>query len=148
MSRSIIDTRDLMKELEELENELQDLDEAIAEAEEYIEDNTDEDENDILESELQQAKDEYEYWMADNEEKMRALQNLREKIPEFEKGKALIAEDYFEEYAQDLASDLYGNEIAKAQWPFDCIDWKQAADELKQDYAYIEFDGDTWWYRS
>ena len=52
----------------------------------------------------------------------------------------------FEDYARDLADDLHGTE--KCEWPSTCIDWKQAAEELQQDYTSIEFDGDTYWYRA
>lgn len=58
-----------------------------------------------------------------------------------------IADSYFEDYAREEAEDLYGKELREARWPFDCIDWKKAADELKMDYASVEIDGATYWYR-
>src|SRR5215216_506825 len=54
----------------------------------------------------------------------------------------LILESYFERYAQDLAEELY--EVAD-HWPFTCIDWSQAAEELKTDYTTYEIDGYTYW---
>jgi hypothetical protein len=45
---------------------------------------------------------------------------------------------YFEgglrEYAEELAADLYGKELAEARWPFSCIDWDHATRELSYDY--------------
>lgn len=38
------------------------------------------------------------------------------------------------EYAQEIAEDLHGEEMRKAQWPFSCIDWEHAARELSHDY--------------
>ena len=60
---------------------------------------------------------------------------------------SMIAESYFEDYARELASDIYGKEIDEAKWPFDCIDWEQAASALKIDYGTVEFDGQTYLYR-
>ena len=58
----------------------------------------------------------------------------------------LIAESYFQEYAQDLAEDC-GMVDTSARWPMTCIDWKQAACELQMDYTYILIHGSTYWYR-
>jgi len=33
------------------------------------------------------------------------------------------------------------------RWPCHCIDWDQAARELRMDYSAIEFNGMTYWYR-
>lgn len=42
-----------------------------------------------------------------------------------------------EEYAQELAGELYGKELEGAAWPFTCIDWEWAARELSYDYAIL-----------
>jgi len=135
MRNTVIDTRDLEKELDALEDELTSLEETRDEA---LGD----------EDEIQEAMNRLEEWLGDNEDRLTELRNLRDEIPEWQYGETLISDSHFEDYARDLASDLYGNEINDARWPFDCIDWKQAADELKQDYTSIDFDGDTWWYRA
>ena len=60
----------------------------------------------------------------------------------------LIADDYFEDYAQELAEETTpGCRNGAVEWPFSCIDWEKAARELKQDYSMVEFDGETYWYR-
>lgn len=58
----------------------------------------------------------------------------------------LIAESYFQEYAQDLAEDC-GMVDTNARWPMDCIDWEQAAGGLQIDYSHILIHGSTYWYR-
>ena len=58
----------------------------------------------------------------------------------------LIAESYFQEYAQDLAEDC-GMVDTNARWPMNCIDWEQAARELQMDYSYILIHDSTYWYR-
>jgi hypothetical protein len=62
-------------------------------------------------------------------------------------GETLIRDSYFEDYAQELASDLYGKEVSDTHWPFTCIDWEKAAEELQYDYTSVEFDGVTYWVR-
>ena len=58
----------------------------------------------------------------------------------------LVAESYFQEYAQDLAEDC-GMVDTSSRWPMNCIDWEQAARELQMDYSSIEIHGSTYWYR-
>lgn len=64
-------------------------------------------------------------------------------------GESLIRDSYFETYAQELADDIVGGEIRDlmTQWPMRCIDWKQAARELQQDYTAITWEGVTYWTR-
>lgn len=59
----------------------------------------------------------------------------------------LIKDSYFEEYAQELASDLYGPEISNAHWPFNQIDWSKAAEALQDDYTTEDLENETYWMR-
>jgi hypothetical protein len=61
-------------------------------------------------------------------------------------GVTFIADDYFEDYARQLAEDI-GAIDPKAGWPLHCIDWKQASRELQMDYSSVEVDGVTYWFR-
>lgn len=65
---------------------------------------------------------------------------------DWEYGATLVRGTYFEEYARELAEDcdMIDHDAA---WPMRCIDWKQAADELRVDYTAIDFDGETYWIR-
>ena len=58
----------------------------------------------------------------------------------------LIAESYFQEYAQYFSEDCVMVET-NARWPMTCIDWEQAARELQMDYSNILIHGSTYWYR-
>jgi antirestriction protein len=62
-------------------------------------------------------------------------------------GATLIHDDYFEEYARQLADDI-GAVDSDAGWPTSYIDWTAAAEALKMDYSSVEFDGETYWVRS
>ena len=58
----------------------------------------------------------------------------------------LVRDSYFEDFAQQEAEDL---DLIKSdmRWPYTCIDWEKAAEELQVDYTTVEFDGVTYWYR-
>ena len=66
--------------------------------------------------------------------------------PDWKYGAALIRCTYFKEYAQELADDL-GLIKADVSWPYDCIDWDEAARQLKFDYTEIEFNGVSYFVR-
>ncbi len=56
----------------------------------------------------------------------------------------LIRDSHFEAYAQELAVDI-GAIDSKAGWPNNCIDWETAARELQMNYSSIDYDGVTYW---
>ena len=141
---NIIDTRDLNKRLEELESELEDLQEAVNDAEEALEE-CEEGEHHEPFMALNEATAELEDWEDENQEELEELRQLADEIPEWRHGETLINDDYFVEYAADLADDLY--DMNKHSWPFDCIDWDRAADALKMDYSSCEYQGETYWFR-
>lgn len=58
----------------------------------------------------------------------------------------LIRDDYFEDYARELAEDI-GAIQRDAQWPNNHIDWTAAAEALQTDYSSAEVDGTDYWYR-
>jgi hypothetical protein len=67
-----------------------------------------------------------------------------------EDGQTLVRDSYFVNYAQELAEELGLLESESGTtngWPFYCIDWEQAARELRMDYTSVEFDGVTYWVR-
>ena len=57
-------------------------------------------------------------------------------------GEPLIRDAYFTEYAQELAYDV-GLCDGTEKWPLNCIDWGRAADEVRTDYAEVDFRGTT-----
>lgn len=76
-----------------------------------------------------------------------ALQSEGEGSPDWSYGETLIRDSYFEEYAQELAEEL--DYIKKdVHWPYTCIDWERAAQELQYDYFTIDFDGVDYWIRA
>jgi hypothetical protein len=67
-------------------------------------------------------------------------------VPDWSFGETFVRDSYFEEYARELADDI-GAIDRNASWPLSYIDWKAAADALKQDYTAHELDGVTFWAR-
>lgn len=83
----------------------------------------------------------------------RELQTLRElakdgenATPDWLYGVTLVRDSDFEAYAQQLAEDIGAIERVAA-WPANCINWRDAAEELKVDYMPVDFDGVTYWLR-
>ena len=58
----------------------------------------------------------------------------------------LIAVHYFTTYARELAEELEMVGASDA-WPYNCIDWEQAAHELSMDYTPVEVGGRTFYVR-
>ncbi len=66
-------------------------------------------------------------------------------VADWTHGETFIREDYFEDYARQLADDL--GSLRETDWPHNHIDWKAAADELRQDYSEFDFDGTAYYAR-
>jgi len=103
----------------------------------------------VAKDELEGAKDNLECWDdADEYESLRVLCDEGElSSVEWADGVTMIRDSYFEDYAQELAEEI-GAINHNLNWPNNCIDWERAANELKQDYTSIEFDGVEYWVRS
>jgi len=134
----IIDSRDVIARIDELESEIDDLKEQLTELEVEDEDTT---------VECEEINDQ----MDALEEELAPLKALAEEASSYSAdwrfGETLIRDSYFKEYAMDMAEDI-GAIGQKVSWPLDCIDWDQAADALKQDYTSVDFDGKEFWIRS
>ena len=77
---------------------------------------------------------------------LKALADQGEDFSDWKYGITLIRDSYFEQYAQELAEDI-GAIQPNLSWPYTCIDWKLAARDLQFDYSALEFDGVTYWAR-
>jgi hypothetical protein len=83
-------------------------------------------------------------WSEDEDERLLALNELFGAIGEGDAldGTTMIPESMFVEYAQDYAEDI--TDMRDHSWPFCHIDWQAAADNLRQDYTEVDFDGTTY----
>jgi len=146
----IIDSRDVIARIEELESEREALAEAAHEACSELREEADEDRMADLAETAEKAQDELTGWDEDEGQELAALKALADDADgycsDWAHGATLIRDSYFTEYAEELAGDI-GAIDANAGWPARHIDWEAAADELKQDYTSVDFDGETYWMR-
>ena len=131
-SDDIIDSRDVIARIDELESMMEDA-------------KGDWDGSSELDKPKAIAEFEEEYWH--ELESLRKLRDDADHSPDWKYGESLIRDSYFKDYAIDLADDI-GAIPKDAGWPSRCIDWDQAASELQMDYSSVEFDGVTYWIRS
>jgi len=135
-NEDVIDSRDVIARIEELEGERECLVEDLTEQA-----NT---------PDAQSAVDALSEWDEENGAELKALKSLADEAAgyasDWQYGETLIRDSYFEDYAQQLAEDIGAIDKA-ASWPNTCIDWKQAARELQQDYTQVDFDGVAYWVR-
>ena len=78
------------------------------------------------------------------------LQALRDEwgdTTSWDDGVTFIRDGYFTDYAQEYADEI-GAIDGDAGWPINCIDWDEAASDLKQDYTQVDLRGKTYWGRA
>ena len=165
MSRNTLDTRDLYKrqqELEDLKQAVESAQEALKEAEDASAEHSatadgtpdnkeafDEEEERLGEavSDAQMALDDAQAeYGTEEQEELADLDNLESEITDWRHGESMIPESEFEDYARELAEEIGGMDDAK--WPFTCIDWEKAADELKQAYTPVSYQGEDYFVRA
>lgn len=156
----IIDSRDVIKRIAELESDREDLKDEHEGKRKDLEvslaalllDETPK----VLEQLKEAAEEHLEAlnrlidWDDDEGAELTALQALEEQgkgYGDWAHGETLIRHSYFKEYAQQLADDT-GAVNSGAGWPNNCIDWEEASEQLLMDYTSIDFDGTDFWMRT
>ena len=147
----IIDSRDIIARIDELESGRQDLVDAVDSAKETLEDSEDDtsalknDEDIILglRGEVGTAELALSDWDDDNGDELAALRALAEEgaseSSDWSYGETLIFSDYFSEYAQQFVEDIDG--FPKGIPAYVVVDWEATAENLKADYSTVDFDG-------
>lgn len=119
----VLDSRDVIERIEELENELQAF---IEETEGALPEN-------------------FPEWA-----ELKTLRTLANDAIQYssdwEYGETLIRYSYWENYVQGMLEDC--GEIPKDLPWYICIDWETTADNISQDYSIVEFDGVDYYIRS
>ena len=137
-TQDVIDSRDIIERLEDLEGTLEGAHEGYVENggtlsfEEWLSDETIEDcqdekiEYNMLKKFADEAKGYSEDWQY---------------------GSTLIRDSYFEDYAKELCEDI-GDMPKELPWYIaNHIDWEGVAREIQMDYTSIDFDGVKYWVR-
>lgn len=158
---NVLDSRDIIERIEYLESEREGLTDEVDKAREVLDDLDGDDFAEVsafaaavdeARRELATAQANVKDWDESDEgqelAKLKAFAEEAEGYAEdWRYGATLIHEDYFEDYARELAEDLGDYNSKNERWPYTCIDWEKAAEELKQDYTSVDFDGETYWVR-
>ena len=149
-----LDSRQVVERIEEIESEVEDAQNDLAEAllalSEALAERPDEDRT-ALTASVDAARAALDALKNDTDEELAALRALategESECSDWAHGETLIREEYFVEYAKQFADDI-GAVNGDAKWPNNHIDWDAAADELREDYVELTFDGDTYLARS
>ena len=139
----VIDTRDIVELIAEVENKITELESEIDDLNEDSEDF--ETNEDTLKNELAEIQAELESYQVDLE----MLENIKDEVgSEFEYGEQLIRDDYFTEYQKEMLIDC-GTLPNDLPWFIENnIDWDAVAEDLKVDYSEIEIEGETYHFRN
>ena len=133
---SYIDTRDLIETRDKLKQEILD---SFLENFPHYEEMTESFEDILFEEE------EIESWKQDWQEEINqitCIDEVEDEIgSEFDFGVILIPEDDFTDYVEDLLEGC--GDISD---DFE-IDWEATAEDVKQDYSELEYEGETYFYR-
>lgn len=146
-NEDVIDSRDVIARIDELREILTDL---------YLQEEDTEEmptqsfpdwlHNLVLDKESNYQEEAIEYTT------LKALAEDAQSSPDWEYGEALINEDYFTQYIKELINDCYEfpKELDKGEWPWRHLhmDWEAAAEDAKQDYMEVDFDGQPYYIRA
>ena len=163
---NVIDSRDIIERIDELTGDFQALVDDIEAAETDVERGTAFDDlatwligHTEIAPDLEALDgitfDDVSDWAeSDDAHELKALLALADEAecsPDWSYGETLIHEDYFTNYIEEIIDDCYElpKEFNSGDWPW-ChmtIDYEAAADEAKQDYTEVNFDGATYYIR-
>lgn len=121
-SDDIIDSRDIIERIEELEAER---------------------------DETEEGSEERAEWLDENGDELKMLEALAADgstyAPDWSYGETLIRDSYFVEYVEEMLKDI--GTLPNDLPDFVAINWEKTADNVRVDYSSIEFDGVTYWIR-
>lgn len=141
--QDVIDSRDIIARIEELEEERQGL-------LDQIEDLEGEDLTGEEQESLEEAKSSLtEFDESEEGQELKTLQNLAEQgegSADWQYGETLIRESYFTDYCEELVGDI--GDLPREIPSYIVIDWDATAENIKADYSEIDFDGVSYYIRA
>ena len=142
----VIDSRDIISRIEELESDLE------SEFEDYQQECFDE--NAPLKADFDSWVEkncmDFETWKSEQDiEELESLQKVAEQgegYGDWKYGETLINESYFTDYCEEMCKDC--GDIPQNVPSYIEIDWEATSENLKADYTEIDFDGVTYYMRA
>lgn len=126
-NQDIIDSRDIIERLEELDSE-------------HI---------DWLTEEDGRVSEDWEH--SEEFEALRDLAEQAESSPDWQYGEALIRDTYFTEYTKDMIEDCYHETVGQLDnipsFIAVSVDWEETADNCMADYIEVNYSGATYYIR-
>jgi len=163
MNKNIIDTRNMIREMEGLQEEIDDLKERLKADQEYV-DELKEQISELLPSEkkeieelegdleaaemsLKGSQEDIDEWDGydDLKELKKVIKDLKEHNSDVKHGVSIIRQHAIKNYIIDEISEIYPG-IDKIP-NFIAIDWDQTVDNVLQDYYEFEYQNDTYYIR-
>ena len=152
-TQDVIDSRDIIARIDELETDQEMLKDEITETEEHRglaeKDEVSETELDSLQKDIETAREALIDFNEENEEELNSLRAVAEECEGYSDwayGEALISEMYFTEYCMDMLKDI--GDLPQDIPSYIAIDEEQTAENLKADYMTVDFDGTDYYMRS
>lgn len=145
----VIDSRDVIERIEELEGERQDLQDEFETAVDNELQNTDPEQRETLNTVRNDAYKALTDWDEENKAELDALKALVEEAEGYSEdwrhGATLVRDSYFEDYARELLEDI--GDIPRNLPHYIEIDWEATARNIRVDYTEVDFDGVSYWVR-
>jgi hypothetical protein len=149
-SNDVIDSRNIIERIEELEGELQ-----TAHEQDTEDGTTNLDFEKWLLAVRADSSPAHCHELNDEVEELQELRQLAadcESSPDWNYGETLIREDYFTDYIEELINDCYEmpKQMNSGEWPYRhmTIDFCAAAEEAKADYFEVSFFGTVYLIRA
>lgn len=153
-SDDIIDSRDVIARIAELESERQGLTDALDAANDARAEVSSMDEDQAakverLDGAVIDANDSLAIWDEDNSAELNALKDLASEAdgyaPDWAYGVTLIRHSYFVDYCQELLADI--GDVPSDLPGYLVIDWEATASNIRIDYTTVDFDGVDYYVR-
>lgn len=142
-SDNVIDSRDVIKRIEELEEE----------KEEFILNESQTPDDSPSWGELAEAQGDAESKWDETDEGeelkvLKAFQDDLEGYGDYSSGETIIRDSYFTEYAKELCKEIGDIPDNLPDYIERNINWEGVAEDLQADYTSADFDGVEYWMRS
>ncbi len=98
----------------------------------------------LTEEEVESFREE---WLESHQYEAEALADA-DVLEDFDENEPVVPEDEWESYVYDLIQELVPAYLRMADWPWNCLNYDQAANDLAADYTSVELSDGSYYVRS